>query len=147
MFSTRLSDLSATDIQSVLDTEATETIDFELKKALSAEGGIDPWMTGGKIGERAKDELATEMVAFANTSGGTLIVGIDEDPEAKSARPPLYPIPRCKEAAAILHQALSARIEPRIPAFECHGVVTAQDESSGVVVMRVLESYLAPHRN
>lgn len=147
MFATRLSDLSASDILAIIDVEATESVDFELKKALSADGGADPWMTGGRIGDRAKDELATELVAFANTSGGTLIVGIDEDPQTKAAKPPIYPIPRCKEAAAILHQALSARIEPRVPAFECEGIVTEKDGSSGVIVMRVLESYLAPHRN
>jgi hypothetical protein len=147
MFSTRLSDVSADDIRNAIDGEATESIDFELKKALSADSGADPWMTGGKIGDRAKDVLATEIVAFANTSGGTMIVGIDEDPQTKAARAPIYPIPRCKEAAAILHQALSARIEPRVPVFECEGVVTEQDGSSGVIIMRVLESYLAPHRN
>src|SRR5438552_13411075 len=106
MFPARLTDLTAADIQAVIDTETAESIDFELKRALSAEGGKDdPWMSNGKIGDRAKDELATEMIAFANTSGGTLILGIGEDPQTKTAIPPLYPIPRCQEAAAILHQA------------------------------------------
>jgi len=147
MFPTRLSDVTAADISSVLDTEASESIDFELKKTLPSDTGADPWMAGGKIGDRAKDELATEIVAFANTSGGTLIVGIDEDSQTKAAKKPLCPIPNCKQAAAILHQALSGRIEPRLPVFECEGVVTEQDGTSGVIVMRVLESYLAPHRN
>lgn len=147
MFSSRLSDVTAADIARVIDTETTESVDFELKKTLPSDGGADPWMTGGKIGDRAKDELATELVAFANTSGGTLVVGIDEDSLTKAAKGPPFPIPNCKQASAILHQALSARIEPRLPVFECEGVVTEQDGTSGVIVMRVLESYLAPHRN
>lgn len=147
MFPAKLSEVTAADIYNVLDTEATESIDFELKKGLPSDSGADPWMTGGKFGDRAKDELANEIVAFANTSGGTMIIGISEDPQTKSAKKPIYPIPNCKQAAAILHQALSAKIEPRLPVFECEGVITEQDGNSGVIVMRVLESYLSPHRN
>jgi hypothetical protein len=148
MFPTRLSQVTADQIQHVIDSEASESIDFELKKALSAPNGApDPWASGGRIGDQAKNKLAIEMVAFANTSGGILIVGIDEDPQSKSAKPPIYPIRRCQEAAAILHQALTARIEPRLPVFECEGVVTDKDGTSGVIAMRTLESYLAPHRN
>jgi Putative DNA-binding domain len=148
MFPTRLSEVTAAQIQEIITTETPESIEFELKKALSTKGGVaDAWMSGGKIGDRAKDELTIEIVAFANTSGGTLIVGVDEDPQTKSAIPPICPTPRCKEAAAVLHQSLSACIEPRVPVFECEGVVTEPDGTSGVIVMRVLESYLAPHRN
>jgi len=149
MFPARISEISAADIAMVLDTEATESIDLEFKKELPSDGTKpDPWMSGGgKIGDAAKDKLTSEIVAFANTSGGILIVGIDEDPHRKSAQKPLFPVPNCKKAAQILHQSLSARIEPRLPVFECEGVVTEKDGTSGVIVMGVLESYLAPHRN
>lgn len=72
---------------------------------------------------------------------------MDEDTATKRAKPPLFPIPRCKEAAARLHQAISDRIEPKLPVFECEGVVTETDGTSGVIIMRTLESYLAPHRH
>jgi hypothetical protein len=148
MFRTRLSEVSADQIQDVIAARIPEGIDFELKKTLPAEPGkIDGWMSGGKIGEKAKDELTTEIVAFANTTGGTLILGIDEEPGTKSAKSPIFPIPRCKEAANVLHQSIAAGIEPRLPVFECEGVVTEKDGMSGTIVMRVLESYLAPHRN
>lgn len=147
MFPTRLSEVVASEVHSVIRDEAAETLDFELKRALPAKKGVDPWMTNGKLGDDAKDELASEIIAFANTLGGTLIVGIDEDTATKRAKPPLFPIPRCKEAAARLHQAISDRIEPKLPVFECEGVVTEKDGTSGVIIMRTLESYLAPHRH
>jgi hypothetical protein len=147
MFPTRLSEVVASEVNSVIQDEAAETLDFELKRALPAKKGVDPWMTNGKLGDEAKDELASEIIAFANTLGGTLIVGIDEDTATKRAKPPLFPIPRCKEAAARLHQAISDRIEPKLPVFECEGVVTEKDGTSGVIIMRTLESYLAPHRH
>jgi hypothetical protein len=148
MFPTRLSEVDATEVHAIIQNQAAEPIDFELKRALPAKkGGVDPWMNNGKLGDDAKDELAAEIIAFANTVGGTLIAGIDEDTATKRAKPPIFPIPRCKEAAARLHQAISDRIEPKLPAFECEGVVTESDGMSGVIIMRTLESYLAPHRH
>ncbi|MGB5083169.1 MAG: ATP-binding protein [Methylocystis silviterrae] len=82
MFPTRLSEVAASELRAVVET--AETIDFELKRALPAKKGADPWMTGGKLGDDAKDELAAEIIAFANTVGGTVIVGIDEDTTHKT---------------------------------------------------------------
>jgi hypothetical protein len=148
MFPNRLSEVIASEINSIIRDEAAETIDFELKRALPAKkGAADPWMNGGKLGDDAKDELAAEIIAFANSVGGTLVIGIDEETATKRAKPPILPIPRCKEAAARLHQAISDRIEPKPPVFECEGVVTEKDGISGVIIMRTLESYLAPHRH
>jgi hypothetical protein len=72
---------------------------------------------------------------------------MDEDRTIKRAIPPLWQIPRCKEAANSLHQSIGQRIEPRLPTFECEGVVTDPDGTSGVIIMRTLPSYLAPHRH
>jgi hypothetical protein len=147
MFPSRLSEVAAEEVQAIIDNEVAETTDFELKRDLPSKKGADPWMTNGKLGDDAKDELAAEIIAFANTAGGTLVVGIDEDTTTKRAKPPIFPIPQCKDAAARLHQAITDRIEPKLPVFECEGVVTESDGTSGVIVMRTLESYLAPHRH
>jgi Putative DNA-binding domain len=148
VFPHRLSEVTVDEIRQVIETEVPESLDFELKRTLSAKKGDDPWVAGtDRIGEEARDVLAAEMCAFANTLGGTLIVGIDEDTETKRAKGPIVPLPRCKELAERLHQSIGARIEPKVPMFECEGVITEADGSSGVVIMRTLESYLAPHRH
>lgn len=149
MFSERLSQVTKDEVQAIIDSEVAEGIDLELKRELPARKGEnhDPWMTGGRIGDKAKDELAAEIIAFANTAGGTLIVGIDENKQTKRAVPPIIPMPNCKVAAARLHQAIDDRIEPRLPTFECEGVITEADGSSGVVIMRTYQSYLMPHRH
>jgi hypothetical protein len=80
-------------------------------------------MKGGRIGDEAKDQLAREIIAFANTDGGTLIIGMDEDRTTKRAIPPLWQIPRCKEAANRLHQSIGQRIENNVVAdSECEEV-------------------------
>lgn len=147
MFAGRLSEITANEVRAIIENEVAEGADFELKRELPVKKGQDPWMTGGKIGDNAKDELAAEIIAFANSGGGALIVGIAEDKATKGAVAPIYPIPRCKEAAERLHQAIGDRIEPKLPSFECEGIVTEQDGSSGVIIIRTLQSYLAPHRH
>ena len=134
MFPTKLSDVTATEVLDLFDAEVSEGLDLEFKRSLPAKNGADPWMTGGRIGDEAKDHLTREMIAFANTDGGTLILGVDEHPTSKRAIAPLRPIPRCKEAANNLYQSIGQRVEPRLPTFECEGVVTEPDGTSGVII-------------
>jgi hypothetical protein len=147
MFPRKLSDVAAAEILALFEAEVSEGLDLEFKRSLPAKNGADPWMTGGRIGDEAKDHLTREIIAFANTDGGTLILGMDEDRKSKRAIAPLWPIPRCKEAANNLHQSIGRRIEPRLPTFECEGIVTDPDGTSGIIIMRTLPSYLAPHRH
>lgn len=125
----------------------SEGSDIEFKRELPAKNPPDAWMKGGKIGDEAKDQLAAEIIAFANFDGGTLVLGLGEDSATKTAMSPIQPLPNCKEAANILFQSISSRVEPRLPMFECVGVVTEPDGTSGVIIMRTLPSYLAPHRH
>jgi hypothetical protein len=147
MFPRRLSEVTAEEIRALIDLEVTESADVEFKREMpfDTNKGSDPWVQDGKISEHSKDVLGSEIVAFANTGGGTLIIGIEEEKTTKKAEK-LTPVPNCKKLAERLHQSLTRRIEPRLPVFECEGVVTETDQSSGVVIMRTLPSYLFPHR-
>jgi Putative DNA-binding domain len=147
MFPTRLSEVTPAEIHALISAEATEGSDLEFKRELPAKNPPDAWMTGGKIGDEAKDQLAAEIIAFANTDGGILVLGLGEDSATKKAVTPIHPLPKCKEAANSLFQSISSRVEPRLPLFECVGVATEQDGTSGVVIMRTLSSYLSPYRH
>jgi Putative DNA-binding domain len=147
MFPNRLSEVTPADVQGLISEGVTEGTDIEFKRELPSKNPPDAWMSNGRIGDEAKDQLAEEIIAFANTDGGTLVLGIGEDPATKQAVGPVHPLPKCKEAANVLFQSIVSRIEPRLPMFECVGVVTEPDGTSGVVVMRTLPSYLAPHRH
>jgi hypothetical protein len=148
MFPHRLSEVTADEIRALIENEIAEGLDFELKATLpTRKGDDDPWLNGGKVGDEARNDLTAEINAFANTVGGTLVLGIGEDSETKRAILPIRPLRDCKALAERLHQAIGDRIEPKLPAFECAGVVTEADGTSGVVVMRTLESYVAPHRH
>ena len=132
------------DVEALVSSEVPEGEQIEFKESLPARGQ-DPWMTGGdKIGDRARDAILKEAVAFANAHGGTLVLGIEES----SAKPPIAagisPIPRCAELADRLKLVFRDCVEPQLPALEIFAVPTGDD--AGVVVIRMGRSRLAPHR-
>lgn len=132
------------DIQALISSEVPEGEQIEFKRSLPA-GGQDPWTTGGdKIGDRARNAILKEAVAFANAHGGALVLGIEES----SAKPPVAarvsPIPRCAELADRLKLVFRNCVEPQLPALEIFSVPTGDD--AGVVVIRMGRSRLAPHR-
>jgi hypothetical protein len=126
---------------------------FEIKQSLSAEGDkkTDPWMTNPSNGEhrespsdKAKEKIFREIVAFANSEGGWLVLGIKETDKAPSRADEICPIPDCCELANRLCQAAYDWIDPPLPSLRFIGIETNGNE--GVVVCRVPRSSMAPHR-
>ena len=58
------------------------------------------------------NDFTAKIIAFANTDGGTLILGLGEDSATKKAVAPIQPLPRCKDAANSLFQSINSRVEP-----------------------------------
>ena len=134
------------DIESLLTLQVTESEQIEFKASLSTKAySSDPWMSGeGKIGKRARDALLEEVTAFGNAFGGALLLGIRES----NAKPPIAkeiaPVPRCTELSERLKLMFRDCVEPPLPLIEIVGVPI--QGNSGVVVIRVGKSRLAPHR-
>jgi Putative DNA-binding domain len=118
---------------------------FELKQDLPSKGGLDSWHTAGTISPYARDKILAEVVAFANSYGGDVVIGMAESGDKPAAAERLSPIPNCVDLAERLNDQARSCIEPPIPSLRTHPVVTAQD-GSGVVIVRVSRSRLAPHR-
>ena len=120
LFSKRPSELAPEDIQRVVSEKVAEGSEVEFKKGLSTRDGRDhPWETGGEVGDHARNKLLAEVVAFANTYGGWLLVGIDEtvDKPPRAAIP--VPIRACAELADRLRLMCRDCIDPRVPAWVC----------------------------
>ena len=135
------------DIQALVAENAQESAQIEFKAGLPAKGSgdPDPWMQGdGRIGDRARNEILEEVVAFANAYGGALVLGIAED----GAKPPvaagITPLPRCADLAERFRNVFHACVEPQLPALEVTAIRTAGDD--GVVVLRTGRSRYGPHR-
>lgn len=134
------------DIKAMIASEVPEGEQIEFKENLSTKGqSSDPWeKSGNQIGDRAKDKILTEVVAFANAHGGAVVLGIKESDTKPPVAAKISPIPRCAGLAERLTLVFRDRVEPQIPRIEVFAVPT--EGQSGVIIIRVGRSRLAPHR-
>ena len=138
--------ISISDIESLIDSQVPEGEQIEFKESLPAKkGNTDPWMEGkNTIGDRAKNEILEEVVAFANAYGGVCLLGIKESRTKPPVAAEISPIPRCAELAERLKLVFRDCVEPQLPQIEIIPIKT--DGESGVIICRVGQSRLAPHR-
>lgn len=137
--------ISIGDIESLIDSQVPESEQIEFKESLPAKkGNTDPWMEGKNIGDRAKNEILEEVVAFANAYGGVCLLGIKESSTKPPVAAEISPIPRCAELAERLKLVFRDCVEPQLPQIEIIPIKT--DDESGVIIVRVGQSRLAPHR-
>ena len=140
--------ITVADIGSLVTSRVPEGDRIEYKKELpAAKGKREPWTSDQqKIGDHAKNQILKEVVSFANAYGGLLVLGVEED---TNSTPPvakgICPIPKCAELAERFRLIFRDRVEPRLRSCEIFPVVTTGAED-GVVVFRVSQSRLAPHR-
>lgn len=145
-----LTELEAADIEALIADRAQEHSRLEFKRAVPAKKGSGPdtWYSRQeKIGQHGKAELIAELVAFANSGGGTLIVGIEEDTRRNEPATAcgICEIPKCEEFAQRFVQSAISLVDPPLPSLDVRGIVTG-DDGAGVVVARVSASRLRPHR-
>jgi hypothetical protein len=138
--------LGPRDVQELVRDQYRESDTLELKEALSSREGMDPWVQGEtSISDRARNAILSEVVAFANAHGGHVLLGIEESDDHPKRAKRIRPIPRCSELADRLRLQARDSIEPQLPSLEVVGVPTEAD-GGGVVIIRVSQSRLAPHR-
>ena len=98
-----------------------------------------------KDGSYAKDRILKEVVAFANAYGGVMVIGIDESDTKPAVATRITVVPSCAELAESLKLVFRDRVEPQLARIDIAGIPT-EENGSGVVIIRVGKSRLAPHR-
>ena len=134
------------DIKSLIDSQVPESEQIEFKETLPArKNSTDPWIEGkNTIGDRAKNEILEEVVAFANAYGGVCLLGIKESRTKPPVAAEISPILRCAELAERLKLVFRDCVDPQLPQIEIIPIKTKGE--SGVIIIRVGQSRLAPHR-
>jgi len=132
MWAKRISEIVAADIRTIVSERRQEGIELEFKRETS----------GPTSGQKAARSLAAEVVAFLNTHGGTLLLGIEEDGDHRAKA--FYPVDNCRTVAKSLGASVVDLIDPRPAGFEFEGI-PLDEAGSGVIVMRVPPSLLRPH--
>jgi len=91
---------------------------------------------------RGTQDLQADVSAFANSSGGDLIYGINEDGEGRAAE--IVPqVGNMDEEARRVQDILMNGLEPRIPGLQ---VVPIPVAGGFVLTIRVPQSWAGPHR-
>jgi len=147
LFGKRLHEITKDDIERLVAEAVQEDGEIEFKETLPARKGRDAWLDGGdRIGDRARNEIIEEVIAFANAHGGTLVLGISESDDKPARAAGVVPLPRCADLAERLRLQCRDCIEPQVSLLEI-GAVIIEDDGSGVIVIRALKSRMAPHRH
>jgi predicted HTH transcriptional regulator len=119
MFQKSLNDVTPEDVYRVITEAVPESQEVEFKGELPANQGSDPWTNGREhIGDKARNELLEEVIAFANAFGGTLILGVTETKGKPARAADINPIPRCHDLAERLRLQIRDCIDPQIPIVE-----------------------------
>jgi hypothetical protein len=143
-----IDEIDFADVVYLTQVHAEEGVRLELKERLStSDGQPDRWMRDQSgIGRVARDEIAREIVAFANAYGGAVIVGVAESNDnPKRAVEVVKPqIPRVVDCAEQLGRALRSIIDPPLPMLEVRGIGSGAS-GEGVIIVRVNSSPSSPH--
>lgn len=106
----------------------------------------DRWIEkGDRIGDYARDAILSELMAFANAGGGTLVLGLHETKDEPRHAIRLEALPNCEDLVRRLLDACEDIVEPRFPVV--HARAFPIDASgAGYGVIRVGKSLSGPHR-
>jgi Putative DNA-binding domain len=125
-----LREVSFADLQALKDNQVSEshTLDYKRDFPIDREGRLS---------------LAADIVAFANTRGGDLILGVEEQDGFISRFAPVQLADR-DEALRSLQSALVDLIEPKVPGVHIEAV--GVPDGGYIVIVRTPPSFQAPHR-
>lgn len=118
------------DIQRLIDDQDAEGPHLDFKRELPR---------GDNAG---RHEFAADVSAFANSGGGDLIYGVEEDAEGRAAAVVALTENPDQEARRLLDVLLNA-VEPRMPGVLVQAVPVP---GGSVFVVRVPQSWAGPHR-
>ncbi|MHC1750982.1 RNA-binding domain-containing protein [Humidesulfovibrio sp.] len=135
------------DVVALIDGRVPENETLEFKEGLSGDKREpNTWMAPSWVLSRKSSVgILKHLVAFANTSGGYLLLGIQEDVASGVCAKGIVPVAKCEDLLRRLTDAIADQIEPLASCIRSKVLVTSSD-GSGIVIFQVARSSSAPHR-
>lgn len=123
-------------LQELIDNKVFENKELEYK---------DYSFEDGKIPDKQKDKFMKEIAAFANTNGGTIIIGMQENEDRLpiSLNGAGLSIGEFDNWLSSFRQLVLSRIRPHLHGIEC--VPVELSDSNIAIVIYVPKSYARPH--
>ncbi len=151
VFSKAIDEITVSDVAKLKGTPESGVLEF--KQELPTEKGLpDPWLRKPTAGNQratpsshAKQKILRELVAFSNSEGGYLVLGLEEVGQTPSVAGDMKPLPECAALAERFSQIVNSSTDPPLPGVRVRGIST-NAEGDGVVLFHVPRSPLRPHR-
>lgn len=131
-----MKNIKKSDLQALIYNQVFENRELEYK---------DYSFVGGKLPDKQRDKFMKEIAAFANTDGGTIIIGMQEDENR---------LPTKLSGAGMglgdfdgwlssFKQMVLSRIRPHLHGIEC--VPVELEDNNIAIVISIPKSYARPH--
>ena len=125
-------------LHQLISSKAEESLTLEFKGA----SALKP--IGTKDMEKVKVEMGKDVSAFANSAGGTIIYGMDEEPKEPHSAKGLSPINPAETSKEWMEHVIHSRIQPRIQGLLIHPIEMAiKHPGSFAFVVEIPESTTA----
>ncbi|MBT0995495.1 putative DNA binding domain-containing protein [Cellulomonas sp. DKR-3] len=129
--------------------EPRSALTFELvERAVAAqvpESDTLDWKAQVRTDEVAKQELAKDLAALANTAGGILVIGVGEEGRGTDKRFVMQPFPLMEQVEQQVRSVNVSRVRPVIQGLDVRLLPMDDKSGNGVVVVTVPPSPDAPH--
>lgn len=117
-------------LMTLINNQVPEAFDLDFKSQMYS------------ASEREKHNAATDVAALANTAGGLLILGIEEDDQARAAAAPGVALSDADERR--IRQIVGSQVVP-MPVIDVLRIPNPALSGHGLVLIAVPRSPLAPH--
>lgn len=133
MINKKIEDITAEDLQALIDNNVPEGRTIEYKRDIPSNS------------DSSKKEFLADVTSFANTSGGDLIFGIEENNETHEPANLIgIETNNIDNERTRLDNIIRTGVEPRLPGVIIQPIPL--DNSRYAIVIRIYQSWLGPHR-
>jgi predicted HTH transcriptional regulator len=130
LFGTRLDEVTYEQVVGLVTNAVTEAYDLDFKASLYGHSDGD------------KRDLGGDVAAMANTAGGVLVLGIDEDDHARASAAPGVAL--SDDEVNRIYMIVASKVSP-LPAFDVRQVHDPARNGHGFLLIAVPRSPDAPH--
>lgn len=136
LFNTK--NITRADLQGLIDNQVFENRELEYKDYSFAAGKFN-------LQDKQRDKFMKEIAAFANTNGGTIIIGMQEDENRLPTRlsGASMGLGDFDSWLSSFKQIVLSRIRPHLHGINC--VPVALDNDNIAIVISIPKSYARPH--